>query len=53
LKIPLFRRRLLYPEAVSPRLFTTNIVTVFARYELGGDFERQIGGMRMIILIYR
>jgi hypothetical protein len=53
LKVPLFRRSLLYPEPVSPSLFTTNLFTVNARYELGGVFERQIDGMRMIIPIYR
>jgi hypothetical protein len=52
LKVPLFRRSLLYPEPVSPSLFTTNVVTVYARYELGGDFERYIDGMRIIKLIY-
>jgi len=53
LKVPLFRRSLLFPEPVSPSLFTTNIVTVYARYELGGVFERYIDGMRIKILIYR
>jgi hypothetical protein len=53
LKVQLFRMSLLYPEPVIPSLFTTNIVTVYARYELGGVFERQIDGMRTIILIYR
>jgi hypothetical protein len=53
LKVPLFRRSLLCPEPASPSLFTANIVTVYARYELGGVFERQIDVMRMIILIYR
>lgn len=43
----------MYPEPVSPSLFTTKIVTVYARYDLGRVFERQIDGMRMIILIYR
>jgi hypothetical protein len=53
LKVPLFRWSFLCPESASPSLFTTNIFTVYARYEFGGVFERQIDVMRMIILIYR
>jgi hypothetical protein len=53
LKVPLFWRSLLHPEPVGPSLFPTNVLTKYTRYELGGVFERQTDGMRMIILIYK
>jgi len=42
LKVPLFRRTLLYPEPVRPSLFTTNIDIVYARYEIGGFLKDKL-----------